>query len=412
MNSVDEVFSLNKDITGCDPITDSPLDILAGGVYSVRDHIVPHVGPTTPFDDRLVRLGLRVGNVWLTFNDLIDVTTRGDVRMGYFPGQDNVHIWGEALGRIHTGECIVDSSLSLLDIDMFTIEINITDGIIPILNAGADLASFIVRGGVSGSAKGYVYKSDCVDKFADSCPHFNFTLSELTGLTVLPDIMPVVETFTGGNPEATPSMIMGIDFPNVFPGTHSGLISFKVDNCDTEDPNLLLYQACQPFFHPETELCTGSGIVMFDVQSICNGCDPAPPTPGICPHHGEDHLNSASQSQPYIPDRRVDEIREAHVKVEKPQEPAQPVVARIADTGSDAKTEPKEKNGNFLVLVLSVLAVTIFCGVAFLIMNPNKRLQKPKKLKPSGQENAHQSDYPVTDNEHPESKDADEFIDL
>jgi hypothetical protein len=412
--AIDAFMSNNGQVTGCDPVLDSPLDILAGGVYLVRDHIVPDVGPSTPFDDRLIRLGMRIGHLWVTFNDKINATSRATVRFDYFPGLGYTKLRGNVLVRAHTGDKYVDTSPSV-PIEEYVLELTISSGIIPVVGAGADLATFIVRA-LSVASSGSLTRADCVATPL-TCPVLNFKTAALSPLVVLPDLMPLVQTFSSDITGA-PHMILGVDFPFSFPGVHSGIIGIEIPECTYTDANdlnpggfkrggpaplneTLVELACQPFFRPTDQGCAGQGVIMFDVQGLCNGCEPEP-TPGVCPHHGVDHTSSQSNTRSMTPgnesggDAKRGEF--GYNSVEK-------------GTGSEPEEKKSTKSigfvlvwiaGGFIVMVAMYIAAKVIPRgrdempkLAFAVVDVPGR---GKKL-PNGtvKYNAHDSEYPVTD---------------
>jgi hypothetical protein len=391
ITEVDTFHELNLDITGCDPLIDSPLDILPGGIYLTKDYIVPAIGQDTPFNDKLMRLGMRVGNTWFTFNDMFNSTTRAEVKMEYFPGQNSIRIYGTAVGRIHTGSCLLDQSITGLGIDLYNIEISIKDGIIPINSAGADKASFIVRNPNISLVLGHVSLASCSSRFDSSCPHFNFSVVPLTSLVTIPDIMPTVEILSSGDAESIPpSMIMGINFPFAFPGSHSAIIAIKIDGCSDLVSNPLETAACVPFFEPESPSCSGHGLVMFDIQSICNGCDPIPePTPGICPHHNVMHS------------RRQEEDEEEEQEKEKDINWVSKKTKDGSGVDSDLDSNEKSSDNNYSISKVTLFASLISCflitaiifGAVFYVRSDKKSKSQTKEVSFSRRKKDHQSDY-------------------
>jgi hypothetical protein len=286
----------NGALLGCDPLAFTQEDILPGGIYQLRDYRIAETPPSTPFRDLLMHLGVRIGGIWLSFSDVFHPTTDYvDVKLYYTPGHNVVRIAGVAFGRIHNGYCIFQDVPSDFFPQRFSFELSIESGLLPLYGAGSTLAMFIVRHANPSSVTG---KISPMDYCSGPCPVLTFGLTDLNHNIVLPSMMPTIDALT------PLEMMIGLGFPNAFPGIYSILVGLQVDCSDAptnltgvSPQDLFVFLACLqiiPYAPP------GMGLLMADIEALCNNCEPQP-TPGICPIHNTTH-GTQSQSQPQYGD--------------------------------------------------------------------------------------------------------------
>lgn len=340
----------HENLYSCDPL-DGPLDILPGGVYQVKDHLFPYIGPSTFLADALPRLGLRVGLLWLTFDDPFTKYAETMVKFSYTPGQSLVVLKGTALGRMHTGFCYEPVLNHKLWPQEYEIEITITNGLVPINGAGSDLVMFITR---ASNATGWVQPMFC--NGVGGCPKLFFSVADLSSLVVPPDLMPLVQTFS------PVQFLVGVDFPGVFPGIYTGMGALQVDcagaikveNITVGTPlNVtLLSYACAPFFSQTDLTCQGLGLFMFDVESVCNDCAPTP-SPGICAFHNVSH-ESPGQPGPGDYESPTPRGHGGGRRLEPAAAAAVAVDTAVAPLAKAKPTEtPSTRRGFIAVLILS-----------------------------------------------------------
>lgn len=323
----------NADLMGCDPRVDSPLHILPGGIYQVRDHYFDPTGLPAPFN-QLQNVGLRIGALWMSFSQTFassDYSLEEDsvVKFIYEPGHNRSTLEGTGLCMMRVGSG-VPSHVSTHGLpQQCKIQLNIAGGIMP-FTGGATTAGVFSVNAIHGLQSGTI-------SFFDGSLPVHFTMADIDGQMVPPNVLSDLAPFLPA--DNTVGMVMGVDLPGVFPGIYTGIAAVQVDcgevfACGFGSNAVWKAAACYPFFSPS---CPGLGLLSFDVESVCNDCEPATPTPGICPVHGShshshSHQQSHSDSNMHVRGRR-EGAAQASIKLQNAG------VERAAD-GTDPKAPP------------------------------------------------------------------------
>jgi hypothetical protein len=282
-------------IFGCSYL-DLPPAIYAGGIYQVRDHFVPF-NATNPHLNELGRMGLRVGDVWLTFSE-----AGADIKYHFTPGLGRVVISGKAWGRINNGTCTLGQIPLHLVPQFYEVYIEMSTGLHVLYGApGADV-NFLVSENATAPPHQRIVVSDSTINTGYFYPvgHSDWNVS--FGLA---DMAPIFDTVPGLGPLAVDyspvQFFTAVSLPGLYTGTFTGAGGFQVTCPATGNPNSTRYilhnYACRPFFGV---LEQGYGMFMFDIEAACNDCAPTP-TPAACPPnetHSEatPHTHTGSQS--------------------------------------------------------------------------------------------------------------------
>jgi len=293
------VLPPNGPIYGCSYL-DLPPAIYAGGIYQVRDHFVPF-NATNPHLNELGRMGLRVGDVWLTFSEV-----GADIKYFFTPGQNKVIVSGKAWGRINNGTCTLGVIPLHLIPQFYEVHIEITTGMHVMYGAPGDDVNFLVSENATTAPHQRIVVSDSTFNTGYFYPvgHSDWNVS--FGLA---DMAPIFNTIPGLGPLAVDyspvQFFTAVSLPSVYTGTFTGAGGFQVTCPATGNPNSTRYilhnYACAPFFGV---LEQGYGMFMFDVEAACNDCAPTP-TPAACPPnetqsdahpHTYTHTHTRSQS--------------------------------------------------------------------------------------------------------------------
>jgi hypothetical protein len=395
-------------IYGCDP-AEAPLHILAGGIYQVTDYFIPYIGPSTPFANSLRHVGLRVGYIWLSFsNEFAEGNAEVNVRFTYTPGKNLLSLEGTAFGRIMTDDVCFpsDTSCSLWP-QLYHIDMEITSGIVPITGKGSNRVVFITQATGPINASGSFYP---LNTSTYPVPVINFTLTDLSGLVVIPEIMPLVQPFLPAQ------MLMGIDMPNVYPGVYTALAAIQVNCSGAEFPFMnfsdpqtaLLSAACSPFFPGEPTddcRCPRTGLIMFNVEDVCNAeeCPPTP-TPGICPLHPNNHSRSHSHSHS---SSKSQSESPAHPAMHMARE--EHMAAVSIDTDTDTAAPAQTNTGVIIVVFIGACVISMLIAVMFIKPNTKTLPQASAKSVNNKKVNAHASDWVASDGEDDDDTDIEDY---
>lgn len=268
----------------CNP-SSSPLTLLAGGSYQLRDHVV--YGGDNIAWGQFKELGFRMGNLLLSFS-----APESFVKMDYTPGQGVIRISGRARAYfIDRFGCYNDSMSYPLDQRFYIVDISIRNGIMSVPN--------LVRlpygaGGVALSISQTSVNTGVVYPEAYPSANVTFALSDIgssflqTTMGSLLSIIDPVQLLVVSNTLTA----------DAFQGW-KGMASVVTD-CSTpvSDPYAmnLQTQMCA-LYDPSSP--NGTGWMMFAVEALCNNdCTPAP-TPGLCAD--EEPTNSQSSTPVSIP---------------------------------------------------------------------------------------------------------------
>jgi hypothetical protein len=287
----------NGPVFGCSYL-DLPPAIYAGGIYQLRDHFIAF-NASNPHLNELGRMGLRVGNVWLTFSE-----AGADMKYYFTPGLGKVILGGKAWGRINNGTCTLGVIPLHLVPQLYEVHIEMSTGLHVLYGApGADV-NFLVSENATLPPHQRILIADSIVNTGYFYPvgHSDWNVS--FGLA---DMSPVYNTIPGLGPLAVDyspvQFFTALSLPGLYTGTFTGAGAFQVTCPATGNPNSTRYilhnYACSPFFGPAE---SGYGMFMFDIEAACNDCAPTP-TPAVCPpnetHSGvpHTHTHTGSQSQ-------------------------------------------------------------------------------------------------------------------
>jgi hypothetical protein len=248
-----------------------------------------------------MRLGLRVGNVWLTFSD-----ANSTIKYYYTPGFNQVVIKGQAWGRIHDGVCLNGTAPDELAPQYYELYIRMTTGLQPVYGAPGDDVSFMVteKAIAPPNQRVPIYQSEINTGYFYPVGHSDWNVS--FGLAEMDEMFDLIPEFFGIVTDYSPvQFLVATSLPSTYTGTFTGAGAFRV-TCPLggyPGPSVraALYNfACAPFFPTALSGDQGVGMFMFDIEAVCNDCAPTP-TPGVCPIHGISHSHSRSQSQSLLP---------------------------------------------------------------------------------------------------------------
>jgi hypothetical protein len=290
-----------------------------------------------------------------------------------------IHIFGLAVGRIHNGTCSTNNITGLEPVDAYYVDINITSSITTTNNNDADVADLYVKGQNNEPViSGRVFRNDCTFPLTNACPHFNFTMTRLLPNVIPPAYMAIVNSLPPGH---RPRFVISDKFPDS-PSTldddvRTGIMQITVSGCNSPQ-NPLHRQACNKYFNSTAPapLTTGIGVLSFDVQGLCNGCDSPPrPIPILC-------ADNISQT-PNILRRRAD--------VEESTNAANP-----AEEAPGSSEHEDENESRISVSGIAFVAVAFASGIGIMMYAMARVAKTPKsadiskKIQVYGK--AHQSD--------------------